>query len=74
MEHTSFCWDIVSRWWLERKGIFQNKFYRNKRRKMFKRGSEKNKTGKEIISEIFSTFRTYFTQSVWVKSERCLGQ
>lgn len=21
MEHTSFCWDIVSRWWLERKGI-----------------------------------------------------
>ena len=21
LEHTSFCWDIVSRWWLERKGI-----------------------------------------------------
>lgn len=74
MEHTSFCWVIVSRMWLERKGIFQNKFYRNKGRNMFKSRSGRNKTGKEIISEIFSTFRTHFTQSVWVKSERCLEQ
>lgn len=70
MEHTSFCWDIVSRWWLERKGIT---FIEIKEGTCL-RGSGKNKTGKEIISEIFSTFRTYFTQSVWVKSERCLGQ
>ena len=41
---------------------------------MFKRGSGKNKTGKEIISDIFSTFRTHFTQSVCVRSERYLGQ
>ena len=39
---------------------------------MFKSRSGKNKTGKEIISEIFSTFRTHFTQSVWVRSERYL--